>query len=875
MKTKIYLILGITVALCLSSCVEDKIISDTQIVKSISVTAQDFQDADAGTRAAYTVDGTGFHFTWSAGDTVGIYPVGGDQVAFPISNGEGSQTAKFDGGAWALRSSCSYAAYYPFAAGNYHVKETNLSVSYLGQTQNGNGSLDCLDNFDYQASVATRPDAEGNVNIALKHLGCFVRFQLTMPVADTLKSITLKSSKIPFITSGKYDLTQESIAITPSSTSETISVSLSNTFTTLDNKILTIYAMMAPQDLIDRKIHISIEGTKYKSYMASVSGKNMIAGKAYNFKAKVIFGTDINGKDVEWDEEGQEMTPSSNINFVDERVKALCVSNWDTDGDGYLSIAEAAAVTELGYVFKGDTIKSFNELRYFTGLTSIGTNAFRDCSVLTSIEIPNSVTVIGEYAFSRCRGLISIEIPDSVTTIRKNAFDYCGLTSILEIPNSVTMIEEYAFRDCYGLRFIEFPQEGSISIGDLAFYGCEGLTSINFSDGVSSIGYEAFENCYLTSIEISSSVTSIAAGAFYDGDELCSISVAKGNPVYDSRNNCNAIIETNSNTLILGCRNTIIPYTVTSIGDYAFQSCWGMTSIVIPNGIISIGKNAFRGGGLTSITIPESVVTIGEGAFSYKEDLTDVYCLAINIPETSEDAFCYFENAVTLHVPEEVLESYKTTEPWKDFDMIVPLLYEYVDLGLSVKWATFNVGATKPEEYGDYYAWGETSIKYSYTWQNYKFITSGDSYSNVKFSKYNASSGYGKVDNKTTLDYEDDVAHIKWGGSWRMPTKAEQDELYRNCTWTWFSSDSLEFGGVAGYKVTSKKPGFTDRFIFLPAAGYRDGTGLIDVGSFFYYYWSSSLSYSYCASSLVYVSRGVSHLGYFRSQGFSIRPVCP
>ena len=198
--------------------------------------------------------------------------------------------------------------------------------------------------------------------------------------------------------------------------------------------------------------------------------------------------------------------------------------------------------------------------------------------------------------------------------------------------------------------------------------------------------------------------------------------------------------------------------------------------------------------------------------------------------------------------------------------------YEYVDLGLSVKWASFNVGASKPEEYGDYFAWGETEAKSSYTWTNYKFRTSGDSYDNVKFSKYNTSSSYGTVDYKTTLDPEDDVAHVKWGGNWRMPTRAEQDELRANCTWT-----RTTLNGVNGYLVTSNKTGYTDRSIFLPAAGLRDDTDLYNVGRDGYC-WSSSLGtdspdsawFIYFRSDYVfwydYIGRGI---------GFSVRPVCP
>ena len=220
---------------------------------------------------------------------------------------------------------------------------------------------------------------------------------------------------------------------------------------------------------------------------------------------------------------------------------------------------------------------------------------------------------------------------------------------------------------------------------------------------------------------------------------------------------------------------------------------------------------------------------------------------------------------------------------------------EAVDLGLGVKWASFNVGATKPEEYGDYFAWGETEPyyeagyaqespqahwkdgkTYGYIWTNYKFRTSGDSCDNVKFSKYNTSSSYGPIDNNTTLDPEDDVAHVLWGDSWRMPTKAEQDDLRNKCTWTWYNSGNTEFNGVAGYKVTSNIEGYTDRSIFLPAAGCRDDAGLYNVGSFGGY-WSGSLyaGSPYSACSIYFDSDYVGTFRLDRYDGYSVRPVCP
>ena len=188
--------------------------------------------------------------------------------------------------------------------------------------------------------------------------------------------------------------------------------------------------------------------------------------------------------------------------------------------------------------------------------------------------------------------------------------------------------------------------------------------------------------------------------------------------------------------------------------------------------------------------------------------------------------------------------------------------FEAVDLGLSVKWATFNVGATRPEEYGGYYAWGETEEKEDYSLETYKWCN-GSEYT---MTKYCTSSSYGTVDNKTVLDPEDDVAHVKWGGDWRMPTKEEQDELRNNCSW-----ERTALDGVNGYKVT----GPNGNSIFLPAAGYRDGT---DVGGRGYggNYWSNSLyGYNYSACYLYFDDDGYGwSYFYYRSYGRSVRAVC-
>ena len=326
------------------------------------------------------------------------------------------------------------------------------------------------------------------------------------------------------------------------------------------------------------------------------------------------------------------------------------------------------------------------------GVTEIGSFAFDDCSGLTGIKIPSSVTSIGNSAFYGCSGLTSIvveadntvydsrddcnaiiekatntliqgcnntKIPSGVTKIGSFAFDGCsGLTSI-EIPVGVTEIGSFAFDDCSGLTGIKIPSSVT-SIGNSAFYGCSGLTSIvveadntvydsrddcnaiikketntlihgckntKIPSSVTRIGERAFWDCSeLTSIEIPSSVTRIGYGAFDGCSGLTSITVEAGNAMYDSRDNSNTLIETKTNTLILGCKSTKIPSSVTSIGSAAFQFCEGLTSITIPEGVTSIGESAFEGcSGLTSIEIPSSVTSIGNYAFVDCIGLKDVY----------------------------------------------------------------------------------------------------------------------------------------------------------------------------------------------------------------------------------------------------------
>lgn len=414
-----------------------------------------------------------------------------------------------------------------------------------------------------------------------------------------------------------------------------------------------------------------------------------------------------------------EKSDSQNITFADAKVKAICVANWDTDGDGELSEEEAKSVSDIATVFKQTEIESFDELKFFLGLTKIPSGAFDNCKKLTRIQIPNNVTSIEGYTFYNCQSLSSISIPNGVQSIGAEAFRYCssliniffseGLKTIgsrafdgcknlstISCPESLTFIDQAAFASsgishidlsinmtaisyqafsgCQNLSSITIP--GNIKkIGSNAFELCTQLLTVDIEDGVQTIESYSFSGCSnLKSIFIPQSVTSVSSiTPFSRCASLSTIVVDERNTKYDSRDNCNAIILTSTNTLVTGCKGTKIPNTVTSIGNYSFEGCYGIYDLSLPASILTIGKSAFQYCyDLSTLTIPNSVTSIGDGAFYACNKLNTVHSEIKEPYEISNGVFRDISSNSKLYVPYGTKSQYESLAGWtKYFQEIV------------------------------------------------------------------------------------------------------------------------------------------------------------------------------------------------------------
>lgn len=478
------------------------------------------------------------------------------------------------------------------------------------------------------------------------------------------------------------------------------------------------------------------------------------------FSSSLLAYTDpVSGVKYETNSDGTAKVASNNYGRNLKTANVVVLSDFSEGGKNY-TVTELStnAFGNSAYAIAGGGDYSIRSVQIPETVTIIGSCAFAYCYNLTSVNLPSNLTKLGSGAFAHCENLSSeINIPASVSIIERTSFSFCEkITSVnisegikeigdeafrntgikkISIPNSVDKVGSSAFYGCGNLQEVTLPTglktitgalfqnsgllsisipSGVTEIQQYAFYGCQSLTSIQMPKDLTKIGNFAFYNCKsLTDLFIPKGVESIGNWIVDGCESLKSISVEDGNLKYDSRENCNAIIETASNTLKTGCMATQIPSTVESIGEYAFSRCISLDKIVIPGNVRSIADNAFQAcenlitikmeegvehiGGLSfencknlkTLILPSTISKIGYGAFShcklesvtsYIKEPFELYqgTFITKWTETIYDngSIGYsnsYDVDATLYVPAGSKNTYEVTNGWNLFKKIVEL----------------------------------------------------------------------------------------------------------------------------------------------------------------------------------------------------------
>lgn len=632
-----------------------------------------------------------------------------------------------------------------------------------------------------------------------------------------------------------------------------------------------------------------------------------------------------------FDQAGQHNILPVSVEDIDETQPVGEI--WYTSTDG--QVVEPKKADAFGANIVSNTYEDGKGVIAFDGaVTQIGTSAFENCSTLSGLTLPPALSIIGQGAFENCTALTSVHIPESVTDVYFYAFLGCtglssfsgkfvasdsrslivgdklvalasaGLTSYT-VPDGVSTVYSGVFALCPDLRIIVYPETVSYA-GQV--YSCNKLEAIVFK--------------------------STTPPAFYQNTWLGS-----GFHLFPDTNNCHIYVPFKSVSTFQNAENwseyadriLMIPGSISYIHLWAPDDCpvsleamvcaTGSRGFVVTDGVqfllvyttqvnCAVGDNlhiegikvTYRGvAEITSAGLEYSVVNSGNplpeiffydvtsdfDTFSstapFPAQITGVVSgVNMTVEGAQKMAYLYWPNPVlNLSAYEGKKVAVKGIYLFdngqnRDFmpmsieEVTDPVTPEAVDLGLSVKWASFNVGASAPEEFGNYYAWAETETKSYCYWDSYKWCNG----TWKTLTKYCSQYDYGNNgfrDSKTTIEPADDAATVTFGEAWRTPTADEWNELIENCTMQWTSMN-----GVNGYRISSNKAGYTDKSIFLPAAGYLSEANFVGSGTDGFY-WSANTvgGMSFYAYYFSFSSGGNDFNGTTRYFGASVRPVCP
>lgn len=457
------------------------------------------------------------------------------------------------------------------------------------------------------------------------------------------------------------------------------------------------------------------------------------------------------------------------------------------------------------------SMESLEKVTLLDGVELIAGNCFNNCSNLKEINIPDSVNQIQGHSFAYCINLTKFDFPKGITTIARDTFRGCPIDIII-IPNTVTTIEDEAFSNSRYLdktiSYLEIPSsvttfghqvfaaaifkkvfiDCDLPDGDLLFSGSI-IYDLTLGKHVTRIGSSSLTaEIIQDTFTIPETVIYIGNGAFSSSSEINVLNFNAPVQIYPGYGRLQSIKELNVGKLVPG------------IADGSFSGFSNLKTVNLENGLTYIGNAAFSSTAIETIEIPESVTSIGASAFAYCEHLISFICKSTTPPTLGENAFA--STNCIIYVPDESVDAYKSA--WSEYSSRIRAIsskedssgpntngHEYVDLGLpsSTLWATMNVGATSPTEYGNYYMYGMGTKTYDSTDTPYDGI-------------------------EDPLDLSKDTARQTWGGDWHMPTKTQMQELINNTTSHWVD-DYIE-SDISGYLFTAQN----GNSLFFPAGGY-------------------------------------------------------
>lgn len=811
----------------LASCVDQQF--ESIVLKEVKATICGFEhEPENAARISYSLGESGYEAKWADGDVLGIYPVGGDQVAFPISDGTGASDAVFDGGAWALKSSYAYAAYYPFSAGNYTIPENQIPVTYAGQTQTGNNTFTHFSTYDYLASKATHPDSEGNVSLKMKHMGCFFLLKLTMPKAGTYTKVTLTSDNKEFTVQGTLDLTTEVPSITSKSTAKTISINLKDVALEKDNELLTVNLMMAPKDLSVSNITIKVSDNKGNTYVTEsdqhIIGKPYVANKTYSFTRTMV----------------ESETPPAVQGHNPEP---------------YFS----ETVELMGLIWRLAGSNEYNQCNVNTVVSSLNQH-------FASMKNHQAVTLAKQYSqqgvsYDAVTGYANQLIFDEEGKIIFDPDYLAGSNSSFDDRwsnqqknNMLAAVNDFYEVSNFHEWFISTQTEQEQAIA-------------SFKD-VCNLDYTWFDSFYGKNDKIASRIIL----SFMIGNHNNGISLKRKDGTFLLTPVLGCLSQNYGTVRFGGDMNLIVHEFSHPYCNPLIEANWSSISTkanAVYNRVSSIMQNQAYSNAKTMMC--ETLVR--SSAIRYMISHNQKNLVNMTLAREESNGFMMVRSLVdTLEKREQEASKYATLADFmpelidaiNNFDLddssdqgatAEPdtLPHDYVDLGIEMSdgkklyFATRNVGESSPGGIETYfYRWGAT-------------VEGGPAWApNTTYEGWPA--GH-------KLDAAHDIATIKWGGDWHTPSPEEWNLLVEMCDYE--RKEAGESGyGVAGYFFYNKSD--RSKSIFLPVASWSNEPK----------YWSSEIAEPLdgfiCAASSFSCFNGTMGcigLSGIESTGFAVRPV--